>query len=76
MEILVDSNNKLEIIMRDKDILKISTQKISTKHQLKCIKGVLHFDSISYKELENLENEKQAIKAMNKYLKKNKKEEL
>lgn len=76
MEILFDSNDKLEIIMRDKDILKISTQKIGIKHKIKCIKGVLHFDSISYKELENLKNEKQAIKAMDKYLKKNEKEEL
>lgn len=76
MEILVNSNNKLEIIMRDKDILKISTQKIGIKHQIKCNKGVLNFDNISHKELENLKNEKEAIKAMDKYLKENEKEEL
>ncbi len=76
MEILVNSNNKLEIIMRDKDILKISTKKIGVKHQIKCVNGTLNFDNISYKEIENLKNEKQAIKAMDKYLKENEKEEL
>ncbi len=70
METLINSNNKLEIIMNDKDIINISTSKTGNKNQIKCIKGILHFNNISSKEIKNLEMEKQAIKEMNKYLKK------
>lgn len=69
MKILINSNNKLEIIMKDKDILDISTKKIGIKSQIKCMKGTLHFDNISYKELNNLKNEKQSMMNMDKYLK-------
>lgn len=70
MEILIDSTNKLEIIMKDKDILNISTKKIGIKNQVKCTNGVLYFNNISNKEIKKLKDEKQAIKDMNKYLKK------
>ncbi len=72
MEVLYDSNNKLNIIMKDKDIVNISTSRIGNKSQIKCIKGTLHFDTIPTQEIRALKKERKAIKAMDRYLKKSK----
>lgn len=73
MEISINSNNELDIIMKDKDVVNISTTRIGNKNQIKCVKGILHFDTLSTNEINALKMEKQALKAMDKYLQRRKK---
>ncbi len=72
MEISINSNNELDIIMKDKDFVNISTTRIENKNQIKCVKGILHFNTLSTNKI-NAKNGKTSPKSMDKYLQRRKK---
>lgn len=69
---LIKENEKLTtIFLEDGEVIEICKMgKSSIRTSIKCTANTVHFDEITYKELRNLNEEKKALKALNKYLKK------
>ncbi len=66
-----ESEQHIVVVLEDRDILDICTiGRNKLKTRVKCFGNTLFFDEIPYKELENIKEEKKAIKAMDKYLNK------
>lgn len=70
MKQIKETEKQTTIILEDEDILEICKMGSKQKTRIVCTSHVLHFDDITYKELLNMKEEKKAIKAMEKYLKK------
>ena len=70
MKQIRETNNKTTIVLEDGDTLEIiALKKNKDKLIVHCINSALHIDEVSLKEVEQLQNEKEAIRAMKKYLK-------
>lgn len=74
MKLIKENEKFTTIFLEDGEVVEICKMgKSSIRTRVKCIANTLHFDEITYKELRNLNEEKKALKALDKYLKKSKK---
>ena len=60
---------KVTVILKDGEYLNISTNVNENNYVIKCKNNKIYFDDISIIDIENLKNEKKAIKKMRNYLK-------
>lgn len=75
MKIIKNAENQSTVILEDGDVLNVtSLQENGSKITIQCFDSILHVDEISMKEIENLKMEKEAIQAMEDYLKDENKE--
>lgn len=72
MKQIKETDKKTTLVLEEGDILEILTLK-GNKDKLivKCIHTALHVDEIPVKDLEQIGEEKKAIRAMKEYLEKN-----